>query len=389
VVRGLLNLVPADICQHVQPSRYEGQERGCLGIGLGPIAGVGEFARDPGKGVDQSEDRETAALPGNLQGLLRELLGDASLVEDLQDLVGVIAELLPHRLPDHVDEPVAPGVAFLHQALDEPADLAQRIVDIGRVLATELDDLGRVPDDVILADRLKPECLRADRPLADLRVPDEETRSEGLALDLGPSGRVDQEAEHVLLAAIQTRRRRGLGIRNERDVVVGDLRLVSADVGRLWRHEVRRELANHREQVGVVQPGVARPVNRPHGLTCGEGLQRLRALGQRLTEHTADRVRRELVERVLADVGQLAQLRKAPVGQTEGTVLAHGQREPMLGWPADQDLGRMPPLDRFFLLVLTMLPELDKRSEPLIGCPTKQLIVVTVHGPAGISEGIG
>lgn len=118
-------------------------------------------------------------------------------------------------------------------------------------------------------------------------------------------------------------------------------------------------------------------MDRPHGLTHGESLQRLRALRQRLPENTAGRVRRELVERVLADVGQLAQLGKAPIGQTEGAILAHGQREPMLGWPADQDLGRMPPLDGLLLLVLTMLPEFDKRTESLIGCSTKQLIVST------------
>lgn len=83
-----------------------------------------------------------ASGPQTASGL-RELLGDASLVEDLQHFVGVVAELLPHRIPDHVDEAVASGVALLDQALDKPADLAQRIVDIGRVLAAELHDLDR------------------------------------------------------------------------------------------------------------------------------------------------------------------------------------------------------------------------------------------------------
>ena len=87
-------------------------------------------------------------LPSDLQGLFGELLADASLVEDLQHLVGVVAKLLSHRLPHHVDEAVAAGVAFLDQAFDKPANLAQRVVDVGRVLAAELDDFGRVPDDV-------------------------------------------------------------------------------------------------------------------------------------------------------------------------------------------------------------------------------------------------
>ena len=75
--------------------------------------------------------------------------------------------------------------------------------DLGGVLAGELDHLGRVPDDVVLADRLEPEGRDADRALADLAVPDEEAGGERLAVDLGPAGRVDEEAEHVLLAGIE------------------------------------------------------------------------------------------------------------------------------------------------------------------------------------------
>ena len=73
VVRGLLNLSPAMFRRWRKPLRGEGQERGCLHIGLGPVAGVGELGRDPGEGVDQSEDRETATLPGDLQGRLGNL----------------------------------------------------------------------------------------------------------------------------------------------------------------------------------------------------------------------------------------------------------------------------------------------------------------------------
>ena len=66
VVRGLLNLLPATFRRRREPLRREGQERGCLRIGLGPVAGVGELARDSGERVDQSEDREAAPLPGDL-----------------------------------------------------------------------------------------------------------------------------------------------------------------------------------------------------------------------------------------------------------------------------------------------------------------------------------
>ena len=91
VVRGLLNLVPAGSASE-KPLSGESEESGCLRIGLGPVAGVSELTRDPCERVHQGEDGKTAPLPGDLQGLLRELLGNASLVEDLQDLVGVVAE---------------------------------------------------------------------------------------------------------------------------------------------------------------------------------------------------------------------------------------------------------------------------------------------------------
>ena len=68
-------------------------------------------------------------------------------------------------------------------------------------LRRELDHLDGIPDDVVLADRLEPEGLDAERAPADLGVPDEEAGGEGLAVDLGPAGGVDEEAEHVLLAA--------------------------------------------------------------------------------------------------------------------------------------------------------------------------------------------
>jgi len=57
------------------------------------------------------------------------------------------------------------------------------------VLAAELGDVARIPDDVIAADLLEPERLNADRAAADLAVPDEEARCEGLAVDLNLSAK--------------------------------------------------------------------------------------------------------------------------------------------------------------------------------------------------------
>ena len=76
---------------------------------------------------------------------------------------------------------------------------------------------------------------------ADFRVPQEEPRGERLAVDLSPAGRIDEEAEHVLLSAVQAGRP------------------VEA-LGR--RLEIGGDLLDHVQQVGVVQPRVAGRVDR-------------------------------------------------------------------------------------------------------------------------------
>ena len=113
---------------------------------------------------------------------------------------GVSAELLAHRLLDEGDEPITAGVPLGDQGLDHPADLAERLVDFSGVLAGELHDLGGVPHDVVLANLLEPEGRDAHRRFAHFAVPDEESGSEGFAVDLGPAGGIDQEAEQVLLS---------------------------------------------------------------------------------------------------------------------------------------------------------------------------------------------
>ena len=88
-----------------------------------------------------------------------------ALAEHLHRLLGVVAELRLHRLLDDRGEAVAAGVPLLDELLDDPADVAEGLADLAGVLAGELDDLDRVPDDVVLADRLEPERRDADRAL--------------------------------------------------------------------------------------------------------------------------------------------------------------------------------------------------------------------------------
>ncbi len=62
-------------------------------------------------------------------------------------------------------------------------------------------------------------------------------------------------------------------------VVVSNRRSACADAGRLRRYEVRRGLAEHCQQVRVVQPGVARPVARPPRTAKGASARRTTLLG--------------------------------------------------------------------------------------------------------------
>src|SRR5262249_9792322 len=160
-----------------------------------------------------------------------------------------------------------------------------------------LDDFDSIPDDVVLADLLEPERLDAERPFADLTVPDEETGGEGLPADLGPAIGVDEKAEQVRLPGIQP----------------------SAAVHTLgWRLKVAGGLANHVQQVRVKQTRVAHAVNGPDDLILCEHLERLVALGQGLVKDAQGRLPRQAVHGVLAYVGERAELREAPVVHEEG-----------------------------------------------------------------------
>ena len=95
---------------------------------------------------------------------------------------------------------------FGHKRFDGPANLAKRLVNVRGMLPRIVDDFNGIPDDVILAHCLEPECLNADRSAADFAIPEKESWSEGFAVDLRPSGRVNEKAEQILLSAIEPSR---------------------------------------------------------------------------------------------------------------------------------------------------------------------------------------
>src|SRR5262249_20859231 len=162
----------------------KGQEPGRSLVGVGPVAGVRELAGDAGERIDDGEDGEPPLPRCNLDGPPGKRPRDAGVAEGLRHLLGIISELLFHRLPDDGAKSVLPGVSLLDEALDDPPDVTEGLSDLAGVLAGELRHVDGVPDDVVLADGLEPEGRDSDRAFADLGVPDVEARGEGLAVDL-------------------------------------------------------------------------------------------------------------------------------------------------------------------------------------------------------------
>src|SRR5579871_6440360 len=101
-------------------------------------------------------------------------------------------------------------------------------------------------------------------------------------------------------------------------------------------------------------------------------LERLAACWQRLTQCAAGRVRGELVDRLLADVCQSANLRKAPIVQAIGTIAKLHVEPSFDGYRPDLQR-RVPPVLRLFLVSKTVLMQRIERFEPLIGATGKQL----------------
>ena len=181
-----------------------------------------------------------ALFLSDFQSLLGPVPVDTVLKQDLHHFLGIGAEPFVHGLDHDLGEAITAFIPFRDELLHDAAHFRQRFVDACRVLAGELDDLNRVPDDVVLADCLKPEGLDAERAFADFAVPDEEAGREDLALDLGLAGRVNEEDQHVLLAGVEPG---AAGF------------VLAAEGSPLGRLEVGGELRKHGENVGVVEPG--------------------------------------------------------------------------------------------------------------------------------------
>ena len=195
---------------------------------------------DPRQGVHERKHRETALLQGHVDGLpakvrLTPALDNAARTSSASSpSLASMARCMTRAKASRR----ASRLAAKHP--DDPANLEQGLVDVGRMLAAELHDFDRIPDDVVLADGLEPERLDAQRSPPDFRVPEEEARGERFAADLCPSGRIDEEGEHVLLSAVQSR-----------SSVEALLRGLES-VGRL-QHDV--------QQFGIMQPRIAGPVD--------------------------------------------------------------------------------------------------------------------------------
>ncbi|MCE9628383.1 MAG: hypothetical protein K8Q91_00010 [Candidatus Vogelbacteria bacterium] len=96
---------------------------------------------------------------------------------------------------------------------------------------------GRVPNNVVLAHRLKPETLDTNCPTSNFRIPDKEAGGIRLVADLHPTSRVNEETEHVLLPAIQPG---------------------SPASGHLRWHEAFGPFRDCIQHVGIEEPGAAR-----------------------------------------------------------------------------------------------------------------------------------
>ena len=227
------------------------------------VARVDDCSRDAGECIDHRKDRQSPLSLGNPDSFLGQRAGDPVLAEDFLDFLSFGAEFGLHRLLDDAGERVPPRIPLEDQGFDDPANVAKGIVDVGRVLAGELDDFHRVPHDVVLANRLIPKRLDAQRTAADFGIPDKESRRKRLAVDLGPARGVDEETEHVLFSTVQA----------------------GPAVEALWRRlKIRGEFLHHGQHIAVIQSGVAGRMDRAELLALGQQLQRLLASRQGFRE---------------------------------------------------------------------------------------------------------
>src|SRR5437870_1274973 len=129
----------------------------------------------PCERVDHRKDGKSPTLLSGHQRFLCQRTGDAPAGQQFSHFFRIFAERRLHRLADHAGESVAAFITLSNQSLDNPANLGERVVDVGRMFTAELHDLDRIPHDMIRADTLVPERLNSYRTSADLRVPQEKT----------------------------------------------------------------------------------------------------------------------------------------------------------------------------------------------------------------------
>ena len=338
---------------YLSPGPLDGQSQqtGCLLVGHGSVARITQLVRKTSQCVDHCEDRQGTSLPGVLDGSFSELLSNAGSQEYLLDLLGIVTEPSFHGLLDHPNESVATLITLFDQRLDDSAYVAKRIVNPRRMLPGELHDFGCIPHDMVRTNLLKPKCGNAHRPATDLGVPQVEPWGKRLAVDFGPSAGVDHETEHVLFPGIQP----------------------GAAVDSFGRSlEINGVLLDHAQQVGVVQPGVARAVDRPKLVVRREQLQGLIAPRQRLGKRPGRRVRAEPIDRLLGNTGQPTKLAETPSVHLERPIVA-SQRQPtgIGGIRLDQSR-RNPAIDTHLLLPLAMLRQCRKRLKTLVRLALEQ-----------------
>lgn len=332
-------------------SANEVEQRARLLVHGGSLSGELESLGEAGQRIDQREDGEGALPFRDLRRFPGKGLRHAVILKHLEGGLGIRRKRLLHRVLHDPDEGIAPSVPYLDEPGDDVPNLAERVVNLRRVLPAVVDNVDRVPDDVILTHRLEPERLDTDRAPSDLGVPQEEPRCEGLVLDLGPAGRVDQKAEHVLLSAVEP----------------GPLSYPA-----LRRLEVRREFSHDGEKIEVVEAGVVDPVDGPYRRVTSEHLERLFAARERLVKCLGGCLGAQPIERVLGDSRQAARLAKAPI--VEGVSLTFQFQSESSGHRHRCDLpGRYPAVPGLLPVLLAVVPERLKRFERLVRRSPKKL----------------
>ena len=139
------------------------QELRHLLIGFRPVTCETQSDVQVRQGIDQIPKREGFALLAKLfHGSFDQVAREILFAQKLRGLLVRVGDIFRHRLADHRCKRILPLIATSHQRFNVSANLQERVLDLSRVLASELHDLCRVPHDVVLAHLLKPERGDAD-----------------------------------------------------------------------------------------------------------------------------------------------------------------------------------------------------------------------------------